>query len=233
MGRKESNLPEKILLLLAKNVEFEQRKMTKELKVSYPTLLTHLKPLKEQGLVKISRYEPSDCNGKDRNIYALTASGFTRALMMCFNVPKSIIAKKDIETIIRKHSEKMLTFKKWNLFVENDLMNFVLTNIEHGSKPDFLLPFIHANNLECPLEKQLEKLSPTYSGPEQLTPLDGAILTYPLLTGTICHSGKNYIEVIKQDRELSDFINQQLSKLEKYEQQELAKIISVKKWLVP
>jgi len=106
----EENPPIKILKALAFNTELEQYKMPKETGLSYRTILRNLKPLEDMGDIKLLREEASEKGGKDKKIYSLTYKGLHWCIAMwAFN---------HAEKIITAHSDKLLTFKKWQLFKE-------------------------------------------------------------------------------------------------------------------
>ena len=107
---------DKILSVLAKNREFEQYKLPKATGLSYRTILRKLGPMEKNGVIKLVRKEPSEKGGKEKKIYAITFRGLWYYLIEL--VAEKPYGKKQIEKIASTFPEMLLTFKKWNLFVE-------------------------------------------------------------------------------------------------------------------
>jgi DNA-binding PadR family transcriptional regulator len=114
----------KIILALAVTKEIEQYKLPKITKLSYRTILRTLKPLEEQNLIKLVRTEPSKKGGKEKKIYTLALDG----LIFSFLQPETWGPEGKILKIISSHPEMLLTFKKWELFKNNQLEEFVLND---------------------------------------------------------------------------------------------------------
>ena len=111
---------------------------------------------------------------------------------------------KFLKQIIKAHSDKLLTFKKWDLFKKNGLeeriiqslrMSLVtITSLEIGFNPTLLTYYKSEENWQVNT--------------------DGTIL-YPLL---FIMPNERIIETYKQDSELTEFINSLLKvKEEKYQ----------------
>jgi DNA-binding PadR family transcriptional regulator len=132
MSRTKNQQPEiRLLSLLANNKEFEQYKMEKATNLSYPTILKHLKQLEAKKLLKVVRTEPSEKGGKEKKIYAITLKGLWAYL---FAVHKKSLKRKDLDQIINRFPDFLVTFKKWPLFekakIQDRMMYYFLTSLE-------------------------------------------------------------------------------------------------------
>jgi len=102
---------ETILKLLARKEEVEQSKMTKETGLSYPTIIKHLKKLKESNTIYCVREEPSSKGGKEKKFWALTTKGFLNSQKSIpFDVfVKGLSKRKELSLLNRKVEQWSLT----------------------------------------------------------------------------------------------------------------------------
>ena len=197
MQTKTSVKPEiKILQSLSVNKEIEQYKMPKETGLSYRTILRTLRPMEKQGIIKLFRTLPSEKGGKEKKIYTITFLGLINVLATCPLKPK------ELEKIIAKHPDKLLTFKKWDLFTQANLKDFMLRNLKQGLRSNFL---------EASILSLFTTKSAFKSEKDWRNAIDDAILVDPIENNAYQHYGKNYLEVCRQDKELSGFITKQLA----------------------
>jgi len=143
--------------VLATNKEFEQYNLPKATGLSYRTILRKLEPMEKSGLIKLVRTEPSEKGGKEKKIYAITFRG------LWFYFPELVTVKpygkKQIEKIASTFPEMLLTFKKWNLFVEagikDQMMDILVAGLRdrHAHFYDMLRLF---STHEIPREKMIE-----------------------------------------------------------------------------
>lgn len=228
MSRVKNSDPKfKILSLLATHPEFEQYKMKKEVyeeshekkkkvkfpKTSYPTILTHLGKLEDDGYIKF-RTEPSEKGGKERKIYSLTYKGLWLALNR--NIGRN---QEDMETIINTHFDKLLTFKKWPLFKQAGIDKIILLFLEKGL---------------WTLEKQIyltSRILPEYpiisfESEEAWRESVDTVILYPLIADP--SYVESFMAVCKSDKELSAFVEGFLTKQLDVLQEEVCRLKEVK-----
>lgn len=124
---KDLNPAAKILSLLAVHEEFEQYKIKQETKISYPTILKHIKDLEKREYIRLVRTEHSEKGGKEKKIYKITFKGLVPALMINSS-------RGELEQIIKSHPDASLTFKKYPLFKKEGLSDFIVSVIHDVAK---------------------------------------------------------------------------------------------------
>jgi len=96
----------KIITSLLTKPEMGQYQLPKETKLSYRTILRELTPLKNEGLIKLVRTEPSIKGGKEKNIFAITDIGLLNGLLLKEVRNNTAILRQ----VAKAHSEKMRIF---------------------------------------------------------------------------------------------------------------------------
>jgi len=115
---------QKILTLLAKEKEYAQYDIPKQIHKDYRTTLRHLQDLEKHGLILLSRTEPARKGGKDRKIYTLTKAGLLAAL-------QGTESWACIDTIAKNYTEmEPLVFGKWNFFDNNGIRNLIIQRLQ-------------------------------------------------------------------------------------------------------
>lgn len=104
------------LKFFAMNKEGTIEQLAMNIQRDYTTAMRTIRKLEDRGLIKLDRLERTDRKGKQRKIYRIMLQGlFT---YMRFDV-KNAFAKFD--EIAEAHSDKLLTFKKWEFFKKKGL----------------------------------------------------------------------------------------------------------------
>ena len=118
--------------------------------------------------------------------------------------------KKEFEAIIKANSDKLLTFKKWNLFSQNNLGDFMIANLAKALRSE-IFETITLSAFGITRSFKSEK--------DWQTVIDNAILVDPIESDGYLHYGKNYLEVCRQDQELNNFITKAIAlRIEQYHQ---------------
>jgi len=113
-----------IIKVLALEKEFAQYDLPKRIGKNYRTVLRHLKDLKKDGLIKLSRTEESAKGGKERNIFTLTEYGLLYALGYSNIWP-------NIDKVASNYGEILpLIFGKWDLYIEKGLRNEIIARLQ-------------------------------------------------------------------------------------------------------
>ena len=191
------NPQKKILLTLAIHKEFEQYKMGEKTGFNYRTILRNLKPLEKMKMIN-HRKEPSAKGGKDKKIYKLTFKGLMHILPM----PKPWKDEKILKKVITTHSDKLLTFKKWDLFKKNNLEKDMI-----GFLANAFLKIIRTNRAY-----DLRGLQSYYESEAKWKEATDALILFPPL---FLEHNEIFIKVFKQDEELTEFIDSLIKKQEK------------------
>ena len=192
-----------IIQALAIRKEIGQHEMPKETGLSYRTILRNLRPLEKRNEIKLILTTLSEKGEKEKKIYAITFKGLVHALSNCFSRNRRF--RESLEDIIKAHPDKLLTFKKWNLFEKANLKDFMLENLEKA---------LRSETVETAIFSAVGLNRTFKNDKEWQDTVDRAILTIPILSGTYRQHGINYIKVCKQDKELKDFITQRLALIE-------------------
>lgn len=177
----------KIINILLQKKEYAQYDLPKAVGKDYRTVLRHLKALEESGMIFLTRKEKSQKGGKDKKFFGLTFKGVINSLLNPEN-------HKKLPEIISKYPYWCLTFKKWKLFQETGLDEFLLPHIELGLL-NILEVLVYSQKLlnkKFLITKETHKL------------FDTMFLFVPLQTT----KNKKLAQVLQSDPDLRKFIDE-------------------------
>jgi len=112
-----------ILWALALEKEIAQYDLPERVQKDYTTVLRRLRDLEKRFFVKVDRKVPSKKKGKEKKIYRITLFG----LFVCASMDKKYM-DSNFEKIVTAHSDKLLSFAKWEYFKSKGLSNLVKSN---------------------------------------------------------------------------------------------------------
>jgi len=112
-----------ILRVLALEKEIAQYDLPKRVQKDYTTVLRRLRALEKRFLVKVDRTVTSKKRGREKKIYRITLFG----LFVCASTDREYV-DSNFEKIVGAHSDKLLSFAKWNYFKSKGLNNLIKSN---------------------------------------------------------------------------------------------------------
>ena len=122
--RTKTNL--EILSFLAKNKPHNTWEIAKALNKSYRSINNMIQQLLDSDFIKIEYKKPSSKNPKiEVEYYGLTLPGLLNTLLLDKEV------WKQIDVIADKHSDRLLVFRKWPLFVLRNMRKEMVSSFQH------------------------------------------------------------------------------------------------------
>ena len=188
--RKRTQTTPQVLRYLAMNEPSSKWQIAKALRKSYSNIHATIQLLKKAGYIEIVKCKPSEKNPKIKvEYYGLTLAGLIVYLM------NNKDALKQIDEIAEVHDDKLLVFKKWQLFKAAGLREKMLSYIEDAIKAELMF-IIVGRSLGLKVKTKREKLQEGF---------DMAVLYTPLFGEK--EEARSLIKIYKQDEELSSFID--------------------------
>lgn len=195
----------KILRYAALNVEVHQYRLAEKVGISYRTVIRTLHELRKLEWLNLVRTEPSEKQGKDRNVWSSTLRGLLNLLY----IDKEFW--KQLDLIARAHRDKLLIFKKWSVFEKEGVKVLVKEALESTfeaiSRQQLSLMGLFHTKIQW-TEEELRSLI------DSMTLGCYALRSYSLRTLKNRENLKIYLKILdvcKRDHELYSFVVSELS----------------------
>lgn len=105
----------KILKLLALNGQLYQKDLSRLVGTSYRNLIRQLQLLRNGGLIRVARTEPSSKKGRDKNVWELTVMGLIEVIKR-LNEFKD---ESEFDAIAKAQRDKSVVFQEWEFLAKD------------------------------------------------------------------------------------------------------------------
>jgi len=216
-SQKRTKTTLEILSFLAQNKPHSKREIAKALNKSYGKTHNAIQQLLDSDFVKIEYKKTSSKNPKkEEEYYGLTLQGLINTLLLNKEV------WKQIDVIAEKHSDRLLVFRKWPLFVLRNVRKEIVSSFQLT-----LRSLVHAQ-----ATASLEWCDMKYTGLAEM--IDAYVLGSPALTLSKQRMnelfGDRFLriwQVCKEDPKLKTFLEHEIQNRKKWTRE---KLDAVKEW---
>jgi hypothetical protein len=185
----------KLMSLLSQNKELYQSGLEEKLGISYRNTIRLLKHLEKEKIIEY-RFEPSWKQGPGRKVWKLTSEGFIYALFQ----KEHWKDRESLRKVIGAHFDKLLVFKKWSLFAQVGLEDFMESRLAQAI-------------LDLKITLRLTSdLEPLHSPSFYISTIDKLVLYHSLLIPSNFQSQVQ--KVFRQDPELRKYVNDSIDRQE-------------------